>query len=148
MSVLFYVVPGFILAVAVTTAFVTVSRWLRLRRAWRSGLTAEARCLRTFTTTHGGGESRVRTRLHHVYEFTARDGRQVRFEQEDGPATVLEGDVVTVHYTDGPEVVATAHRPDDLKHVAGVIGVLAFLAVIVVFCVGFMVTYHYEITRM
>lgn len=142
MSVLFYVVPGFILAVALAMAFVTVRRWLRLRRAWRGGLTAEARCLRVFTTTHGGGESRVRTGLRHVYEFTARDGRRVRFEQEDGPATVLEGDVVTVYYTDGPEVVATAHRPGDVKAVAGVIGILAFLGVVVVFCVGFMISFH------
>ncbi|PZG94458.1 hypothetical protein C1I97_27705 [Streptomyces sp. NTH33] len=142
MSVLFYVVPGLVLAMALTMAFVTVRRWLRLRRAWRGGLTAEARCLRVFTTTHGGGESRVRTRMHHVYEFTARDGRRIRFEEEDGPATVLEGDAVTVYCTDGPEVVATAHRPGDLKHVAGVIGILAFLGVVVVFCVGFMVAFH------
>lgn len=142
MDVLFYVVPGLVLAVALVVAFVTVRRRLRLGRAWRSGLTAEARCLRTFTTAYGGGESRVRTRPHHVYEFTTHDGRRIRFEQQDGPATFLEGDVVTVYYADGPGVVATAHRPGDIKDTVGMVAVLAFLGLVAAFCVGFMIMYQ------
>lgn len=140
MDFLFYAVPALIMAGAIFLAVHVVRRALRIRSAWNSGLTAEARCLRTFTTTHGGrNNTSVRTTLHHVYEFTTRDGRLIRFEEEDGPGTVIEGDIVTVHYTEGSEVVATAHRPSHAKVVAATAGILVFLGVIVVFCVGFMV---------
>ncbi|MET7452522.1 hypothetical protein ABZT03_11605 [Streptomyces sp. NPDC005574] len=142
MDVIFYLLPGLIMAGALFAAYRVVRRWLQVRGAWNSGLTAEGHCLRTFTTTYGGGgDTSVRTALHHVYEFTARDGRVVRFEEEDGPATVVEGDYVTVYYTDGRDVVATAHEPRRGKQAAATFGILAFLGVIVVFCVGFMVQY-------
>lgn len=96
---LFYAVPGVMLAGFVYAAYLLVRRARRISRTWAHGLTAEARCLRMYTTTSGGGgDTSVHTTLHHVYEFTARDGRTVRFEEEDGPATVLEGDFVTVRY--------------------------------------------------
>lgn len=143
MDAIFYAAPGLIMAVALLAACRVVRRSLQLSSAWNSGLTAEARCLRMFTTTHGGAnDTSVRTRLHHVYEFTARDGRSVRFEEEDGPATVLEGDFVTVYYTEGREIAATARKPSPVKNAAGTLGILAFLGVIVVFCIGFMVSYH------
>ncbi|MFK4104487.1 hypothetical protein ACI2L1_31305 [Streptomyces sp. NPDC019531] len=138
---LFYLAPGLIIAMALWMAFTVLRRWSRLRGAWNSGLTAEARCLRTYTTTRGGGgDSAVSTTLHHVYEFTTRDGQVVRFEESGGPGTVIEGDIVTVHHTAGPDVVATAHVPGRARDVVGALGVLAFLGVIVVFCVGFMVS--------
>lgn len=143
MDVIFYLVPGLILAVVLFGAYRVVRRSLQIRSAWGSGLTAEGRCLRMFTTTHGGGrDTSVHTTLHHVYEFTARDGRVVRFEEEDGPATTVEGDFVTVYYKEGAEVVATAMAPGRVKLAASTIGVLTFLGVAAVFCVGFMVTYH------
>jgi len=143
MDALFYILPSLIMAAVIFLAIRVVRRALQLRGAWNSGLTAEARCLRAFTTTHGGhGDTSVRTTLHHVYEFTTRDGRLIRFDEEDGPATVIEGDIVTVHYTQGPDVVATAHRPNAVKNVAGTVAVLAFLGVAVAFCIGFMVTFH------
>jgi len=135
---LFYLAPALIIAMALGTAYGVLRRWSRLRGAWNSGLTAEARCLRTYTTTSGGGDSAVSTTLHHVYEFTTRDGQVVRFEESGGPGTVVEGDIVAVHHTAGPEVVATAHVPGRARDVVGALGVLAFLGVIVVFCVGFM----------
>ena len=139
---MFYAVPGLIMAVALFTASGVIRRALELRRAWNSGLTAEARCLRTYTTTRGGsGDSSVRTTLHHVYEFTARDGRTTRFEEGGGPATTIEGDIVVVHYSEGERGKATAHRPSHVKNTFGTAAVLAFLSVVVVFCVGFMVTY-------
>lgn len=145
MDLMFYAVPSLILAGVLFAAYRVVRRSLQVRGAWNSGLTAEGRCLRMFTTTHGGGnDTSVRTTIHHVYEFTARDGRVVRFEEEDGPATVLEGDFVTVYYKEGKEgqgVVATALAPRRAKQAASTIGILAFLGVAVVFCVGFMVTY-------
>ncbi|MFF4258472.1 hypothetical protein ACFY1L_45520 [Streptomyces sp. NPDC001663] len=143
MDLFFYLVPGLILAVVLFGAYRVVRRSLQIRSAWNSGLTAEARCLRMFTTTHGGsGDTSVSTTLHHVYEFTARDGRVVRFEEEGGPATTLEGDFVTVHYAEGANVVATAKAPRRATLAASTVAILAFLGVIAVFCVGFMVTYH------
>ncbi|MGW1540445.1 hypothetical protein ACWCPM_09410 [Streptomyces sp. NPDC002309] len=140
MDVIFFFVPGLIAAVALFLAYRLVRQWARLRGAWRSGLTAEARCLRTYTTTHGGGDSRVRTVLHHVYEFTAGDGRVVRFEEAGGPGTTVEGDIVVVHYADGPDVFATARPPGHGGHTATVIVLLAFLGGVVMFCVAFVAT--------
>jgi hypothetical protein len=143
MDLLFYLVPSLILAVVLFGAYRVVRRSLQIRSAWSSGLTAEGRCLRMFTTTHGGsGDTSVSTRLHHVYEFTARDGRTVRFEEEDGPATILEGDFVTVYYAEGRDVVATAKAPRRARLAASTGAILAFLGVAAVFCVGFMVTYN------
>lgn len=142
MDAFFYIIPGLIMAGALFAAYRVVQRWLQMRKAWNSGLTAEARCLRMFTTVHGGGnDTSVRTTVHHVYEFTARDGRAVRFEEEDGPVTRLEGDFVTVYYAEGENVVATAQAPRPARQAAVAFGVLAFLGVIVAFCVGFMVTF-------
>ncbi|WP_328747729.1 DUF3592 domain-containing protein [Streptomyces sp. NBC_00285] len=142
MDAFFYIIPVLIMAGALFGAYRVVRQWLQMRKAWNSGLTAEARCLKMFTTVHGGAnDTSVRTTVHHVYEFTARDGRAVRFEEEDGPATRLEGDFVTVYYAEGADVVATAQEPRRAKHAAATFGVLAFLGVIVAFCVGFMVTF-------
>jgi uncharacterized protein DUF3592 len=142
MDWLFYAIPILIIAFALRAAVVVIRRSLQLRSNWSSGLTAEARCLRTYATTSGGGESPVSTTLHHVYEFTTREGRTVRFEEANGPRTTVEGDIVTVHYTaDRPEH-ATAHAPRPGKAAAGAVGILVFLSVIVAFCIGFMVTYH------
>ncbi|MET9394213.1 DUF3592 domain-containing protein [Streptomyces sp. NPDC006624] len=142
MEILFYVVPTIMIVIVSCAAVAVIRRSVRVGRAWNSGLTAEARCLRTYTTTSGGGDSSVRTTLHHVYEFTARDGRGVRFEERGGPGTTLEGDIVTVHYpADRPEQ-ATARPPARGRLVAGTGCVLGFLGVFVLFAVGFMaVTY-------
>jgi ABC-type Fe3+ transport system permease subunit len=143
MSVFFYAVPGLIMAVALFMATKVIRRSLELRSAWNSGLTAEARCLRSYTTTSGGGgDTSVTTTLHHVYEFTTREGRTVRFEEGDGPSTIIEGDIVTVHYTAENPEKATAHEPSRGKLAAGAVGMLVFCAVIVVFCIGFMVAAH------
>lgn len=142
MDTMFYLVPGLIMAVTLFAAYRVVRRWLQIRSAWNSGLTAEARCLRAYTTVSGGqGDTSVRTTLHHVYEFTARDGRAVRFEEEGGPGTIVDGDFVTVYYKEGSEVVATAHAPRRVKQAAATFGTLVFLGVIVAFCVGFIVSY-------
>ncbi|MCX5557971.1 DUF3592 domain-containing protein [Streptomyces sp. NBC_00038] len=143
MDVFFYAVPGLIIATAAFAAVKIIRRSLELRSAWNSGLTAEARCLRSYTTTSGGGgDSSVSTTLHHVYEFRTREGRAVRFDESNGPSTVVEGDIVTVHYTAGRPEKATAHAPSPVKAAAGTIGILIFLGVVVAFSVAFMVTYH------
>ncbi|BCL20707.1 DUF3592 domain-containing protein [Streptomyces tuirus] len=142
MDVIFYVVPGLIMVLALFMAHRVVRRWLQIRGAWNSGLTAEGRCLRTFTTVGGGhGDTSVRTTLHHVYEFIAHDGRVIRFEEDGGSATTVEGDYVTVYYTDGRQVVATAQAPSRARQAVSALGILAFLGVIVVFCAGFVTAY-------
>ncbi|MFC8430810.1 hypothetical protein [Streptomyces sp. NPDC057253] len=136
-----YVVPALIMSAALFGAYRVVRRFRRAGRAWRSGLTAEAECLRVYGMARGGGDSMVHTSLRHVYEFRTREGRVVRFEEEGGPGTTLEGDIVTVHYADGPEVVATA-IPRQRRSGYGLATAMAlsFIGVIVLFCAGFMVT--------
>ncbi|MGQ4482518.1 DUF3592 domain-containing protein [Streptomyces sp. SAS_276] len=142
MEALFYVIPLLMITLVVFGAVGVVRRSRRVSSAWNSGLTAGGRCLRTYTTTSGGGDTMVSTTLHHVYEFTTREGRTVRFEESDGPGTVLEGDIVTVHYTaDHPEQ-ATAHAPARGKLAAGTGCVLVFLGVFIAFCIGFMLVVH------
>ncbi|MET8135784.1 DUF3592 domain-containing protein [Streptomyces sp. NPDC005251] len=143
MSVFFYALPSLIITLMLFVAAKAVRRSLELRSAWNSGLTAEARCLRSYTTVSGGGnDTSVTTTLHHVYEFTTRDGRAIRFEEANGRPTTVEGDIVTVHYTAQHPDKATAHAPNPVRVAVGTFGMLAFCGVIVAFCVGFMVTYH------
>nr|WP_202515090.1 DUF3592 domain-containing protein [Streptomyces sp. SID161] len=139
----FYVVPGLVLAALAFAAYRLVRRARRIGRTWSHGLTAEARCLRTYTTTSGGGgDTSVHTSLHHVYEFRARDGRTVRFEEEGGPATVLEGDITTVRYLPECPERATA-RPPAPGRLVGEAGCgLLFLGVAGAVCVGFIILAH------
>ncbi|MGW0902628.1 DUF3592 domain-containing protein [Streptomyces sp. NPDC002853] len=133
--------PTLIGAVVIATGVAVINRHLRLREAWASGLTAQARCLRTYTTTSRHGDrGRVSTSLHHVYEFTPPAGRPVRFEETNGPGTIIEGDIVTVYYAaDRPEA-ATVRAPDPARSTAALIGALCFFGVMLAFCVFFMVT--------
>ncbi|MFD5635012.1 DUF3592 domain-containing protein [Streptomyces sp. NPDC127077] len=143
MSVFFYALPSLIIVVVLIAAARIVRRSLELRSAWSSGLTAEARCLRSYTTVSGGGnDTSVTTTLHHVYEFTTREGRAVRFEEANGRRTVIEGDIVPVYYTASHPEKATAQSPSPGRAAAGTVGMLVFLGLIVSFCVGFMITYH------
>ena len=142
MEALFYVAPLLIIVLVLCGAVAVIRRSRRVNSAWSSGLTAEGRCLRTYTTTSGGGDTMVSTSLHHVYEFTTREGRAVRFEERNGPGTTLEGDIVTVYYAaDHPEQ-ATAHAPSRGKLAAGAGCALAFCGVIVAFCVLFILVAH------
>ena len=142
MEALFYVVPILMIVLVLFAANAVIRRSRRVNSAWSSGLTAEARCLRTYTTTSGGGDTMVSTSLHHVYEFATREGRTVRFEERGGPGTTLEGDIVTVYYTaDHPEQ-ATAHAPARGKLAAGAGCALVFFGVVVAFCVLFILVAH------
>ncbi|WP_037676475.1 DUF3592 domain-containing protein [Streptomyces griseus] len=143
MEVFFYIVPLFIIAGAVFAAVSVTGRSRQVGRAWNSGFTAEARCLRSYTTTSGGGgSSSVSTTRHHVYEFVTRDGRPVRFEEKNGPGTIVEGDIVTVFYTPDRPEHATAHAPARGKLAASTGCALALCGMVVAFCVFFMVTAH------
>ncbi|MGW7200732.1 hypothetical protein [Streptomyces chryseus] len=144
MDFVFYAVPALIAIVAVLMAGRTVLSLVRLRAAWRSGLTAEARCLRTYTTTGSRGErGGIRTTLHHVYEFTVPGAPgTVRFEETGGPGTTVEGDIVAVHYAAGRPEGATAQPPSSAaRATAGAVFVVVFCAAVVSFCVYFATSY-------
>ncbi|MFF8671959.1 hypothetical protein [Streptomyces sp. NPDC015242] len=133
MDVILYVVPGLAMALAVWMACRAVRCWWRIRGAWGSGLTAEARCLGAYPAGRGG--------LHHVYEFITHDGRVITFEEGGGPGTTAEGDYVTVHYTAGRRIVATAQAPSRARRAMTAVGLLAFLGVVALFCAGFLAVY-------
>lgn len=90
---------------------------------------------RSFTTTRDDSATQ-----HHVYEFATRDGRTVRFEEEHGPRTRVEGDIVSVHYLPERPERATAHAPSPGKLAAGSGCALVFFGVFIGFCVVFMLT--------
>ncbi|MFF4039108.1 DUF3592 domain-containing protein [Streptomyces sp. NPDC001816] len=142
MEAFFYIVPAIMIAGVLFAAYKVLGRSREISRAWGSGLTAEARCLSTYTTTSGGGESSVRTTLHHVYEFTTREGRAVRFEEHDSPSTIVQGDIVPVYYVaDRPEK-ATAKPPAHGKLAAGTGCLLVFFGVFIAGCIAFMLGVH------
>lgn len=143
MEAFFYLVPSIMIAGLLFGVFGLVRRSRRVARAWDGGLTAQARCLRSYTTTSGGGDTMVSTTLHHVYEFTPREGRAVRFEEANGPGTTIEGDVVTVHYAAEHPEEATAKAPARGRLLAESGCLLLFLGVAIAFCVFFMVTAHW-----
>ncbi|MEV5727161.1 MULTISPECIES: DUF3592 domain-containing protein [Streptomyces] len=139
MEALFQLVPLGVIAVAVYFGFVVVRRHRQISSAWSSGFTAPARCVRSYTTTSGGGSRAVSTTLHHVYEFTTHDGRVVRFDEEGGPSTTVEGDIVTVHYRpERPEhATARGRAPGRLGLSTGCS--LLFIAVFIAFGVVFLI---------
>ncbi|MGV4986593.1 DUF3592 domain-containing protein [Streptomyces sp. NRAIS4] len=139
----FYALPTVMIAGLGYAAFLLLRRARRISRTWAHGVTAEARCLRMYTTTSGGGgDTSVRTTLHHVYEFTTREGRTVRFEEENGSATVVEGDFVAVRYLPERPEQATARPPAPAKLAVGTGFSVAFLGAAVAFCVFFIATAH------
>ncbi|MFD9391884.1 DUF3592 domain-containing protein [Streptomyces sp. NPDC060000] len=142
METFFYIVPSVMMAGLLLGVSRLVRRSRRIARAWSGGLTAEACCLRTYTTADGG-DTMVGTTLHHVYEFTTREGRAVRFEEANGPGTTLEGDIVTVHYAAGHPEEATAKAPARGRLLAESGCLLLFLGAGIAFCVFFMVTAHW-----
>ncbi|MEU2713390.1 DUF3592 domain-containing protein [Streptomyces sp. NPDC007205] len=141
-ELLFYAVPALMITGAVFALVGLLRRSRDVHRAWDGGLTAEARCLQTYTTTSGGGETSVRTTLHHVYEFTTREGRTVRFDETNGPGTTIPGDIVTVHYAAERPERATAHAPARGKLAAESGCLVAFFGVFIGGCVLFMVVAH------
>ncbi|MFJ3302600.1 DUF3592 domain-containing protein [Streptomyces sp. NPDC086549] len=143
MEALFYILPGIFVVVGIFGVVRTLRRSSEISRAWRHGRTAEARCLRSYTTTSGGGgDTSVTTTLHHVYEFTTAEGRAVRFDEPNGPSTVVEGDFVTVYYLPDRPERATAHRPARGKLAAGTGCMLVFFGVFIAFSIIFMVMAH------
>jgi hypothetical protein len=141
MSAMFYLIPAVIALTALFTAYGVVRRTVEMRLAWRGGLTAEARCLRAYTTVNRDSDGhRTGSTWHHVYEFTTAAGAAVRFEERNGPATTLEGDIVTVHYTAARPQRATAFPPGGLGTEVRALLTIAFLGVVVAFCVTFVST--------
>ncbi|WP_309500462.1 DUF3592 domain-containing protein [Streptomyces shenzhenensis] len=144
MEAFFYVIPGIFVVVGVLGVVRTLGRSSEISRAWRHGRTAEARCLRSYTTTSGGGgDAAVTTTLHHVYEFTTAEGRTVRIDEANGRSTVVEGDFVTVHYLPEHPEKATARPPAQGRLAVGTGCTVAFFVVFIVFALVFMGTAHF-----
>ncbi|MGV9341578.1 DUF3592 domain-containing protein [Streptomyces sp. NPDC003688] len=142
MDVLLYVIPSIMIALCVFLAAKLVRRSRRISRTWAHGLTAEGRCLHTYTTTGGGRDTSIHTTLHHVYEFTTREGRTYRFDETDGSPTVVAGDHVTVRYLPEHPEGATALAPQRGR-LALVTGVgLSILGAMAVGCAVFMGVVH------
>lgn len=134
-------VPVFVIAVAGYMFAKVVLRQRRLQRAWASGLTAEGVCLRSWTTTSSHNNGSSSTTHHHIYEFTPRGAdKPVRFEEADGPGTVVEGDYVTIHYPADDPQRATA-VPRGLGPLLSTIATLAFLLVFIGLAVWFAYTW-------
>ncbi|MFF5406934.1 DUF3592 domain-containing protein [Streptomyces misionensis] len=142
MELLFYVIPSIMIALLVVGITVALRRSRQMGRAWDGGLTAQARCLGSYTTTSADGHSSFATTPHHVYEFITQDGRVIRFEEANGPSTVVGGDLVTVHYLPDRPEQATAHAPARGKLAAGTGCILAFYGVGLAFCVAFIFVVH------
>jgi hypothetical protein len=138
----FYVLPGIFVVLGVLGMVRTLRRSRQISRTWRHGRTAEARCLRTYTTASGGGETRVRTTLHRVLEFTTAEGRSVRIDDTAGPSTVIEGDFVTVYYLPESPEKATAQPPARGRLAASTGCAVVFFAVFIGFALAFMVGAH------
>ncbi|WP_234306691.1 DUF3592 domain-containing protein [Streptomyces sp. NRRL F-2799] len=142
MDALLYLVPGVITAGCVFGAVQVIRRALRTSRTWARGLTAEGRCLNTYTKTSGGNDTAVHSTLHHVYEFTTREGKKFRFDEVGGDSTVVAGDHVVVRYLAERPQWATALRPARGRLILGTGVLVAFLGVMIVGCVLFAVTAH------
>ena len=138
----FYVIPGIFVLLGVFGMVKTLQRSRRISRTWRHGRTAEARCLRTYTTTSGGGETPVSTTLHHVLEFRTAEGRPVRIDEAGVRSTVVEGDFVTVYYLPEMPERATAHSPAPGKLAVGTGCLVVFLLVFIGIAVAFMIGVH------
>jgi hypothetical protein len=143
MEAFFYILPGIFVVVGVLGLVRTLRRSSEISRAWRHGRTAEARCLRSYTTTSGGGETSVTTTLHHVYEFTTAEGRTVRIDETNGRSTVVEGDFVTVYYLPENPEKATAQPPAQGKLAVGTGCMVAFFAVFISIALVFMGVAHF-----
>ncbi|GHF25348.1 hypothetical protein E5082_26010 [Streptomyces griseoluteus] len=140
MDALLYLVPGVITAGCVFGAVQVIRRALRTSRMWAHGLTAVARCLNTYTKTSGGNDTAVSSTLHHVYEFTTREGERFRFDEAGGDSTVVAGDHLVVRYLAERPQWATALQPARGRLILGTAVLLAFLAVIILGCLLFAVT--------
>ncbi|MFG3259223.1 DUF3592 domain-containing protein [Streptomyces sp. NPDC048172] len=138
MDMMFVVVPVGFMALS---GYLICRRVVRLRRlivTWRRGDHAEGRCLRTYETRHSNSKGHTSTTIHHVYEFTTRNGERIRFEETDGPSTVVEGDFVAVAYlTDRPDRATALPRRETREYLlAG--GEIAFLVLFFAFAVHFL----------
>ncbi|MGC4999261.1 MULTISPECIES: DUF3592 domain-containing protein [unclassified Streptomyces] len=142
MDVLLYLVPGVITAGCVFGVVQVIRRALGTSKLWARGRTAEGRCLNTYAKTSGGNGAAVRSTLHHVYEFTTREGGRFRFDEVGGDSTVVAGDHVTVRYLAERPQWATALEPARGRLILGTGAVVAFLGVMIAGCVLFAVSAH------
>lgn len=134
MDALFNISMAGLLGFMVFTAVALVRRTRQRRSAWESGLTAQARVVRAWATAQVVNNVARRVQWHE-YDFTAHDGRAVRFKEAGGPAERGTGDVVRVYYAPQEPERATATEPQPGKDTAGMVVWLLVLGACAVFLV-------------
>ncbi|MFC9157656.1 DUF3592 domain-containing protein [Streptomyces bauhiniae] len=142
MDAFLYLVPGVMFTGCVFGAVQVIRRARRTSKLWAQGRMAEGRCLNTYMKTSGGHDNAVRSTLHHVYEFTTREGERFRFDEVGGDSTVVAGDHVVVRYLADRPQWATALQPAKGRLIFGTGVLVAFMGVVAVGCVLFAVSAH------
>ncbi|MFG2355944.1 hypothetical protein [Streptomyces sp. NPDC048521] len=123
-----------LLGLAVWSAVALVRRTRQRRAAWESGLTAQARVVRAWSTTQLVNNVARRVQWHE-YDFTTQDGRAVRFKESGGPRDRTEGHQVLVHYAPHEPDKATASEPRPGRDMAITVVWLVVLAACAIFLV-------------
>jgi hypothetical protein len=134
MDALFHISMLGLLGLAVWSAVALVRRTRQRRAAWESGLTAQARVVRAWSTTQLVNNVARRVQWHE-YDFTTHDGRAVRFKESGGPRDRTEGHQVVVHYAPHEPDKATAAEPRPGKDMAIMVVWLVLLAAGVIYLV-------------
>ncbi|MEU5537107.1 DUF3592 domain-containing protein [Streptomyces sp. NPDC020362] len=132
MGAFFNICMTAMLAIIVLTAVGLVRRTQQRRAAWASGLTAQARVVRAWTTTHMVNNVARRVQWHE-YDYTTQDGRTVRFKESGGPRERATGDTTLVHYALHEPDKATASATEPGKDTAGTVVWLVVLGAATIF---------------
>ncbi len=119
MAVINIFVP-LLIAFFVWAGYALVRRSRQRRAAWESGVTAQARVVRVWTTTRTVNNVPQRVQWHE-YDYTTGDGLAVRFKESGGPRDRAVGDEVLVHYAPEEPQNATASEPQPGKDMAGTV---------------------------
>ncbi|WP_237519048.1 DUF3592 domain-containing protein [Streptomyces sp. SID5910] len=114
MTGLFHITMVALLALLAWGSVALVRRTRQRREAWESGLSAQARVVRAWTTVQMVNNVARRVQWHE-YDYTTQDGRAVRFKETQGPRDRVEGDTVLVYYSAQQPEKATASAPQPGK---------------------------------
>ncbi|WP_330304830.1 MULTISPECIES: DUF3592 domain-containing protein [unclassified Streptomyces] len=140
MDFVFHILFPLMIVGIIWAGYAIVRRTRERRAAWESGLTAEARVTRAWARTQMVNNVARRIQ-YHEYDFTAADGRAVRFEEAGGPAGRGVGDQALVYYTEDRPEKATASEPRPGKDMAGAVFGLVFLGAGVIILIKVIVQY-------
>ncbi|MFI6344894.1 DUF3592 domain-containing protein [Streptomyces sp. NPDC050560] len=139
MDAMSQLLPILFMCLAVSMLVRRVVKLSRQLRIWRHGAHAEGRCVRTWVSIRSGRNGGSST-MHHVYEFRTLAGDVMRFEETEGPATVVEGDFATVTYLPERPERATAKPHREGREYAHAAAEILFLIVFFTFALFFLLS--------